>query len=61
MTGLYLVDYFQRRTVVRSADIQGAAAAIDAPVNRDIRDATGPDVGITLMNIRKQRKNGRLA
>ncbi|MCB9156666.1 MAG: G8 domain-containing protein [Caldilineaceae bacterium] len=45
--GLYLVDYFQRQTVVRGADIQGVATAIEAPVNRDVRGASGLDVGIT--------------
>jgi hypothetical protein len=47
VTGMFLVDYFQRRTVIRKADIQGAATGIVAPVNRDIRGTSGPDVGIT--------------
>lgn len=47
VTGLYLVDYLQRRTVIRNADIQGMATGIVAPVNRDVRGATGPNAGIT--------------
>lgn len=47
LVGLYLVDYFQRRTVIRQADIQGVATAIVAPVNRDIRGTSGPTVGFT--------------
>lgn len=49
LIGLYLVDYFQRRTVIRNADIQGAATAIEAPVHRDIRGSSGSDVGITVI------------
>lgn len=49
LIGLYLVDYFQRRTVIRHADIQGAATAIEAPVHRDIRGTSGPNVGITVI------------
>ena len=49
LIGLYLVDYFQRRTVIRNADIQGAATAIEAPVHRDIRGTSGSEVGITLI------------
>jgi hypothetical protein len=45
--GMFLVDYLQRRTVVRNADIQGAAIGIVAPVHRDIRGSSGPEVGIT--------------
>jgi hypothetical protein len=44
---MFLVDYFQRRTVIRNADIQGAATGIVAPVNRDVRGTGGPAVGIT--------------
>ncbi|MEZ4664494.1 MAG: hypothetical protein R2911_43735 [Caldilineaceae bacterium] len=40
--GLYLVDYFQRQTIVRGADIQGVATAIEAPVHRDVLGASGP-------------------
>ncbi|MEZ4676710.1 MAG: G8 domain-containing protein [Caldilineaceae bacterium] len=47
VTGLFLVDYFQRRTVIRNADIQGVATAIDAPVHRDVRGSSGREVGIT--------------
>jgi hypothetical protein len=49
VTGLFLIDYMQRRTVVRNADIQGAAYAIIAPVHRDIRGSTGAENGITLI------------
>lgn len=49
VTGMFLVDYFQRRTVIRRADIQGAAIGIVAPVNRDVRGSTGPNVGITVI------------
>lgn len=49
LIGLYLVDYFQRRTVIRNADIQGAATAIEAPVHRDVRGSAGPEVGITVV------------
>lgn len=49
LIGLYLVDYFQRRTVIRHADIQGAATAIEAPVHRDVRGTSGADVGITVI------------
>lgn len=49
LIGLYLVDYFQRRTVIHNADIQGVATAIEAPVHRDVRGSTGPDVGITVI------------
>jgi len=49
LIGLYLVDYFQRRTVIRNADIQGVATAIEAPVHRDIRGSSGPDVGMTVI------------
>ena len=45
--GMFLVDYLQRRTVIRNADIQGAAIGIVAPVNRDVRGSSGPNVGIT--------------
>jgi hypothetical protein len=48
-TGMFLVDYFQRRTVIRNADIQGAATGIVAPVNRDVRGSSGAGVGITLI------------
>ncbi len=47
VTGLFLVDYFQRRTIIRNADIQGIATAIDAPVHRDVRGSSGRAVGIT--------------
>jgi len=47
VTGLFLVDYFQRRTVVRNADLQGMATAIEAPVHRDVRGSAGRDVGQT--------------
>lgn len=47
--GLYLIDYFQRKTIIRQADIQGAATAIVAPVHRDVRGTTGRDVGLTLI------------
>jgi len=33
--------------VIRNADIQGAAIGIVAPVNRDVRGSSGPNVGIT--------------
>ncbi|MEZ4731979.1 MAG: G8 domain-containing protein [Caldilineaceae bacterium] len=49
LIGLYLVDYFQRRTVIRNADIQGVATAIEAPVHRDIRGSSGSDVGMTVI------------
>lgn len=49
LIGLYLVDYFQRRTVIRNADIQGVATAIEAPVHRDVRGTSGPDVGVTVI------------
>jgi hypothetical protein len=49
VTGLYLVDYFQRRTVIRRADIQGAAIGIVAPVNRDVRGSSGAAVGVTVV------------
>ena len=45
--GMFLVDYAQRRTVIRHADIQGAGIGIVAPVNRDVRGSSGPEVGIT--------------
>ena len=48
-TGLYLVDYLQRLTVVRNADIQGAATGIVAPVNADVRGASGRDAGQTMV------------
>jgi hypothetical protein len=43
------VDYFQRRTVIRRADIQGAAIGIVAPVNRDVRGTNGPTIGVTVI------------
>lgn len=47
VTSLYLVDYLQRQTVIRNADLQGAMLGIEMPVHRDARGATGDDVGIT--------------
>jgi len=49
VTALFLVDYLQRQTVVQDADIQGAATGIVAPVNADVRGATGRDVGKTIV------------
>ena len=49
VTALYLVDYLQRQTIVQNADIQGAATGIVAPVNADVRGATGSDVGKTMV------------
>jgi len=49
VTALHLVDYLQRQTVIRGADIQGATTGIVAPVNADVRGATGPDAGHTLV------------
>ncbi|MEZ4510507.1 MAG: G8 domain-containing protein [Chloroflexota bacterium] len=47
VTSLYLVDYFQRQTVIRNADLQGAMLGIEMPVNRDVRGSDGDNVGIT--------------
>ncbi|MEM7112446.1 MAG: G8 domain-containing protein [Chloroflexota bacterium] len=47
VTSLYLVDYLQRGTIIRNADLQGAALGIEMPVHRDVRGAMGEDVGIT--------------
>lgn len=49
VTGLQLVDYMQRRTVIQGADIQGAAVGIVAPVHADVRGASGPTAGVTLV------------
>lgn len=47
VTSLYLVDYLQRQTVIRNADLQGAMLGIEMPVHRDARGSDGDDVGIT--------------
>ncbi|MCB0185532.1 MAG: hypothetical protein KDE31_14790, partial [Caldilineaceae bacterium] len=49
VTALYLVDYFQRKTTIRHADLQGMAIAIEAPVHRDVRGSSGPNVGMTVI------------
>ena len=49
LIAFYLVDYMQRLTVVRHADVQGAATGIVGPVHRDTRGLDGPLVGFMLV------------
>jgi hypothetical protein len=45
-TGLWFADYMTRRLVVQNANIQNMGTGIHAPINADVRGASGSNAGI---------------